>query len=113
LNEHQPHALSTDSPTKDPLRFLRGSIATDARLPRDHKERRLTAQTEADSGGFTGQADRRPSRRDHRSCAGDGVARTESTCSTEKDEETAREIAEMLDRLDSQGANVPDPAFAR
>ena len=35
------------------------------------------------------------------------------TCWTEKDVEAAREIAEMLIDLDSQGANVPDPAFAR
>jgi hypothetical protein len=35
------------------------------------------------------------------------------TCWTEKDAEAAREIAEILIDLDSQGANAPDPAFAR
>jgi hypothetical protein len=35
------------------------------------------------------------------------------TCWTEKDAEAAREIAEILIGLDAQGANAPDPAFAR
>src|SRR6516164_5408570 len=44
MNEHQPHALSTDSPTENPLWFLRGTLGTDAKLPSDEKERRLTAE---------------------------------------------------------------------
>jgi hypothetical protein len=35
------------------------------------------------------------------------------TCWTDKDVEAACEIAERLIDLDSQGANTPDPAFAR
>ena len=113
MNEHQPHALSTDSPNENPLRFLRGTIATDARLPSDQKERRLTAELEQTAEAS--QAMQIAAHRDAIIVVARSMERRgqNPTCWTEKDVEAAREIAEMLIDLDSQGANAPDPAFAR
>ena len=111
MNEHQPHALSTDSPTENPLRFLRGTLGTDAKLPSDEKERRFEPKQTAEAS----QAMQIAAHRDAIIVVARSMERRgqNPTCWTEKDVEAAREIAEMLIDLDSQGANAPDPAFAR
>ena len=113
MNEHQPHASTTDSPTENPLRFLRGTISADARLPSDKEERRSTAELKQ-----TAEASRAMRIAAHRDAI-IMVARAMErrgqnlTCWTKKDVEAAHEIAEMLIDLDSQGVTAPDSAFAR
>jgi hypothetical protein len=113
MNDDQPRALSTDLPTENPLRFLRGTIAADARLPSDQKERRFTAELKQTAEAS--QAMRIAAHRDAIIVVARAMERRgqNPTCWTEKDVEAAREIAEMLIDLDSQGMNAPDPAFAR
>ena len=113
MNEHPPHALSTDSPTENPLRFLRGTLGTDAKLPSDEKERRSTAEPKQTVEAS--QAMRLAAHRDAIIVVAREMGRRgqNPTCWTEKDAEAAREIAEILIGLDAQGANAPDPAFAR
>ena len=113
MNEHQPYALSTDSPNENPLRFLRGTIAPDARLPSDQKERRLTVELKQTAEAS--QAMRIAAHRDAIIVVARAMERRgqNPTCWTEKDVEAARAIAEMLIDLGSQGANAPDPVFAR
>ena len=113
MNEHQPHASSTDLPTENPLRFLRGTIAADARLPSDKEERRSTAEPKQTAEAS--RAMRIAAHRDAIIMVARAMERREQnlTCWTKKDVEAAHEIAEMLIDLDSQGLTAPDPAFAR
>jgi len=113
MNEHQPHASSADLPTENPLRFLRGTISADARLPSNKEERRLTAELKQTAEAS--QAMRIAAHRDAIIVVARAMERRgqNPTCWTEKDVEAARAIAETLIDLDSQGANAPDPAFAR
>ena len=106
MNEHQRPALSTDLPAENPLRFLRGTIATDAKSPGD-EEKKQAAEVS--------QAMQMAAHRDAIIVVARAMERRgqNPTCWTWKDVEAACEIAEMLIDLDSQGANQPDPAFAR
>jgi hypothetical protein len=113
MNEHQPHALSTDLPTENTPRFLRGKIAPDARLPSDKEERRLTAELKQTAAAS--RAMRIAAHRDAIIMVARAMERRgqNPTCWTKKDVEAAHDIAEMLIDLDSQGVIASDPAFAR
>jgi hypothetical protein len=82
-------------------------------LPSDQKERRLTAELKQTAEAS--QAMRIAAHRDAIIVVAQAMERRgqNPTCWTEKDVEAARAIAETLIDLDSQGANAPDPAFAR
>jgi predicted transcriptional regulator len=113
MNELQPHGLSTDLPPENPLRFLRRTSATDAKLLSNEEERRLTAELKQTAEAS--QAMRISAHRDAIIVVARAMERRgqNPTCWTEKDVEAARKITEIVIDLDSQGANAPDPAFAR
>jgi hypothetical protein len=113
MNEHQPQALSSGLPPEGPLRFLRQTSATDAKLLSDDEERRLSAEMKQTAEAS--QAMRIAAHRDAIIVVARAMERRgqNPTCWTEKDVEAAREIAEILIDLNSQGLNAPDPAFAR
>ena len=113
MNEHQPQALSTDLPSESPLGFLRRTSAADATSLSDEEERGLAAELKRTARAS--QAMRTAAYRDAITVVARQMQRRAQnlTCWTEKDAEAAREIAEILISLDSQGATAPDPAFAR
>jgi len=113
MNEHQPQALSTEIPAESPLRYFRRASAADAKSLSDEEEQGLAAEVKRMAEAS--QAMRIAAHRDAIIVVAREMERRGQnlTCWTEKDAEAAREIAEILISLDSQGATAPDPAFAR
>ena len=113
LSDGEEQALAQqDEEMNNPLAFLHRASAAEAKSVSD-EEQGLAAELKRTAR--TTQAMRTAAYRDAINVVAREMQRRGQnlTCWTEKDAEAAREIAEILISLHSQGVTAPDPTFAR
>lgn len=113
LSDEEKQTLAEqEEEMNNPLAFLHRSNAVEAKSMRD-EDHGLTAELKRTAR--TTQAICTAAYRDAINVVAREMQRRGQnlTCWTEKDAEAAREIAEILISLHSQGVTAPDPAFAR